>query len=297
MSFDHPQTLPTGVTIVIPTYNEENGIESVVAEIREKFIRAGNWSEQDVEIIIIDDGSTDKTAERAKATGARVITHAANLGYGASIKTALRLSSHELIMMTDADGTYPAEYFTPLLAALEDCDMAVGARNGERVSIPLSRRPAKWLLRRIAVFLAEKPIPDLNSGMRAFRKSDALRFLSLYPSGFSFTTTITLAYLSSDLVIKYVPINYNPRMGQSKIRPLRDTKNLFLTIIRSIMFFNPLRVCVPFAALLLIIALYVLIFPRDAHGNVLDGTITVLIISAVQITVMGFLADIIARMR
>jgi hypothetical protein len=165
------------------------------------------------------------------------------------------------------------------------------------VTYPWERRPAKWVLRRLAVYLAQKPIPDLNSGLRAFRRADALRFLGLYPSGFSFTTTITLAFLCSDMTVQYQPIDYHPRRGRSKIHPIRDTKNLFLTVVRSVMFFNPLRVCVPVSLAFAATGLGVLTLMRDSHGNVLDGTVSVCMIGAVQVMILGLLADLMARSR
>jgi glycosyltransferase involved in cell wall biosynthesis len=285
------------VTVLIPVFNEEGGIAAVLEEIREKFVAAGNRRPEDVEILVIDDGSTDRTVECAREAGMRVIRHPGNLGYGAALKTGLRQASHELIIITDGDGTYPAEAMDTLVRELDRCDMAVGARTGSNVHIPPERRPAKWLLGKIAVYLAEKPIPDLNSGLRAFRRTDALRFLNLYPSGFSFTTTITLAYLSSDLLVHYQPIDYRPRAGRSKLRPLRDTKNLFFTIIRSILFFNPMRVCIPIALAMFLVAFYFALFVRDSHGNILDGTISILCLGGIQMVILGFLADTIARMR
>lgn len=284
-----------GVTVIIPAFNEEAGIGAVVREVRAAF--AGGGAPAQVEILVVDDGSTDATAANAREAGARVEQHETNLGYGAAIKTALRFASNELIVLTDGDGTYPSSAIAPLIASLARADMAVGARSGEHVNIPLVRRPAKWVLRHFAVFLAGKPIPDLNSGLRVFRRRDALRFLNLYPSGFSFTTTITLAYLSSDLRIHYTPIDYHARVGRSKLRPLRDTKNLFLTVVRSVMFFNPLRVCVPVALALAVAGLGVLLFVRDSHGNVLDGTVSIAFIGAVQVMILGLLADLIARSR
>ena len=290
----HGADAPDGVTVIIPTFNEEDGIAGVVNDILRHF---PSTPERPVEILVVDDGSTDATAARAAATGARVERHESNLGYGAAIKTGLRLAHHETIVLTDGDGTYPARHIAELVAALEQCDMAVGSRSGEHVNIPLVRRPAKWVLRHFAVFLAAKPIPDLNSGLRAFRRADALRFLSLYPAGFSFTTTITLAFLCNDLRIHYTPIDYHARTGRSKLRPLRDTKNLFLTVVRSVMFFNPLRVCVPVAAALAAAAIAILLFVRDSHGNVLDGTVSICLIGAVQVMILGLLADLIARSR
>ena len=284
-----------GVTVIIPVFNEEAGIGAVVRDVREAL--AGYGAAAQVEILVVDDGSTDATARNAREAGARVEQHETNLGYGAAIKTALRFASNDLIVLTDGDGTYPSSAIVPLIASLARADMAVGARSGEHVNIPLVRRPAKWVLRHFAVFLAGKPIPDLNSGLRVFRRRDALRFLNLYPSGFSFTTTITLAYLSNDLRIHYTPINYHARVGRSKLRPLRDTKNLFLTVVRSVMFFNPLRVCVPVAVALALAGFGVLLFVRDSHGNVLDGTVSIAFIGAVQVMILGLLADLIARSR
>ena len=248
------------------------------------------------EILVIDDGSRDQTAAAAEGAGAHVIRHRQNIGYGAALKTGIRRAQFEVIVITDADGTYPVSETGALLHMLADCDMVVGSRTGLDVNIPWERRPAKWVLKMTAQFLAGRKIPDLNSGFRAFRRDDALRYMSLYPSGFSFTTTITLAYLSSDLLIHYMPINYHPRTGKSKIRPIRDTKNLFLTVIRSILFFNPLRVCLPAGFLLLFLA-FIVSFFRDEHGWIYDGSITILVVSALQIIIVGFLADILSRLR
>lgn len=286
-----------GVTLLIPAVNEEHGVADVIAGAREALGSVNGLSADQWEILVIDDGSGDATAQQATSAGARVVRHRENLGYGAALKTGLRRAHFDIIVITDADSTYPMAALPKLLAMLDDCDMAVGARTGADVNIPLSRRPAKWVLKMTAQFLAGRSIADLNSGLRAFHRNDALRFMALYPSGFSFTTTITLAYLSSDLVINYLPIDYHPRTGHSKIRPIRDTKNLFLTVVRSILFFNPLRVCLPAGCVLLIIAAYLAIFVRDVHGRILDGTITILVVSALQIIIVGFLADILSRLR
>jgi len=284
------------VSVIIPVHNEQDGVARVVEQVRGALVTPARPATR-VEILVVDDGSTDASAERARQAGARVIQHPGNLGYGAAIKTGLRHASHEVIVITDGDGTYPAAQMDALVRELERCDMAVGARTGSDVNIPWTRRPAKRLLTWLAVYLAQKPIPDLNSGLRAFRKSDAMRFFNLYPSGFSFTTTITLAYLSNDLLVHYLPIDYHPRIGRSKLRPIRDTKNLFLTVVRSIIFFNPMRVCIPLALAMFAVALYVALFIRDSHGNILDGTISILSLGAIQVIILGFLADAIARLR
>lgn len=285
--------LAEGITLLIPAFHEKDGVGPVVRAY-EAVLQQQNLP---YEILVVDDGSRDGTGEAARAAGARLVSHRTNLGYGASLKTGLRHATYETIIITDADGTYPSEAIPLLLQELETSDMAVGARKGAEVNIPAMRKPAKWLLKVTAEFLAGRSIPDINSGLRAFRRSEAMRFLNLFPSGFSFTTTITLAYLSSDLQVAYVPINYHVRTGKSKLHPIRDTKNLFLTVVRSILFFNPLRVCLPAAIALLVAALLIAVFIRDAQGRILDGTVTILVTSALQIVIMGFLADIMARWR
>lgn len=292
-----PSSATVGVSLLIPSYNEEGGVAGVVAQARQALTAVPGLPPDQWEVLVIDDGSSDGTAAEAEKSGARVIRHRENLGYGAALKTGLRRARFDTIVITDADSTYPVAATGQLLAMLADCDMAVGARTGADVNIPLARRPAKWVLKMTAQFLAGRRITDLNSGFRAFRRADAFRFMALYPSGFSFTTTITLAYLSSDLLVQYMPIDYYARTGRSKIRPLRDTKNLFLTVVRSILFFNPLRVCLPAGCLLLALALAIAIFIRDQNGRILDGTITILVVSALQIMIVGFLADILARLR
>ena len=291
------RAMAAGVTVLVPSFNEEDGIARVVEGVRRALLEGTGRRAEDVEVLVVDDGSTDATVSRAIGAGATVVRHPTNLGYGAAIKTGLRKARHETILLIDGDGTYPTEAAETLLRALDRCDMAVGARTGAKVSIPMERRPAKWLLNRFAEYLAERRIPDLNSGMRAFRRRDALRFLGLYPSGFSFSTTITLAYLSSDLLVEYVPINYHVRVGRSKLRPLRDTGRLFLTVVRCTLFFNPLRVCVPLAVVLMAAAAFVLAVPRDAHGNVFDGTVSILTVCAIQVVLVGLLADLMARNR
>jgi glycosyltransferase involved in cell wall biosynthesis len=167
-----------------------------------------------------------------------------NRGYGASLKTGIRRSRFDTIVITDADGTYPAHYIPELVAQLGEYDMVVGARTGENVAVPLVRRPAKWLLRVLAGYLAGRHIPDLNSGLRVMKKDLVRRFAHLLPAGFSFTTTITLAALCSSSLVRYSPIDYHARIGKSKIRP-GHAFDFTLLIIRTIVYFNPLKVFLP----------------------------------------------------
>jgi glycosyltransferase involved in cell wall biosynthesis len=285
------------VSIILPFYNERATIEQCVAEIREAM-----QGRTDYEIIIVNDGSTDVEVAALERLADRVIHHHQNRGYGAAVKTGIRNSAAPFLVITDADGTYPAPEIPRLLERLNQCDMAVGDRShipaSRRNVGPWHRRLAKRLLAATANYLMATRIPDLNSGLRAFRRSDVERFLRLCPSGFSLTATLTLAYLSEGLNVEYVPIDYRLRSGheRSKIRPLRDTLLILLTIVRTISFFNPLKVFLPTSAALGLIAIIVLIYGILAR-NILDGTIAVLAISAVQVFALGLVADAIARSR
>ena len=149
------------------------------------------------------------------------------------------------VVITDSDGTYPNDRIPELAAMMTDWDMVVGARTGDEVRVPLVRRPAKWALNMLANVLVETRIPDLNSGLRVFRREVVLRFLPILPNGFSFTTTITLAMLSEGYRVTFVPIDYYARQGRSKIRPVYDTLNFLQLIVRTVLYFNPLRVFLP----------------------------------------------------
>lgn len=232
-----------GVSIVIPAFNEEGAIADGVREVLAVMERVG----VDFELVVVDDGSEDRTAEQAEQAGARVVSLPENQGYGAALKAGINRTQYDVIVITDADGTYPAESIPVLLDELDEYDMVVGARVGEHVAIPLARRPAKWFLRRLASYLAGREIPDLNSGLRVMRRTLVKRFEHLLPSGFSFTTTITLASLCSGSLVRYSPIDYRKRIGDSKIRPTHAVEFLLL-ILRTIVYFNPLKVFIPLGA-------------------------------------------------
>ncbi|MCX7766196.1 MAG: glycosyltransferase family 2 protein [Candidatus Sumerlaeia bacterium] len=279
------------VSIILPVFNERGSVEKILKEI--------NTIKQDdekYEIIVVDDGSTDGLEhEKIRPLVDQLLIHPYNMGYGAAIKTGMRHANGEVIVIIDADGTYAVSDIPRLIERLKHCDMVVGARTGDVVKIPLLRQPAKFILTKLANYLAGEKIPDLNSGLRAFRKRDAEKFLHLLPRGFSLTATLTLAYLSSDLLVEYIPINYLPRVGKSKIRPLYDTQNILLTILRTIIYFNPLKVCVPLSLILAILAILVLVVSGLFTSKIMDGTVAVLSLTAVQVLVIGLLADLIVR--
>ena len=279
------------VSVIIPVYNDREGLDRVLSDIREALSDEFRY-----EIIVVDDGSTDGLdGEGLRERIDQFHRHKQNLGYGAAIKTGLRYSRGDRIVITDADGTYPAGAIPKLVSALDDCEMAVGARIGRNVKIPITRQPAKLFLRFLANYLSEQKIPDLNSGLRAFRKKEAEPFYHILPRGFSLTTTLTLAFLCDDLRVEYIPIDYHKRKGKSKIRPVRDTKNILLTILRTILYFNPLKVCLPLGMFFFFLALLVLVYSGLVLDRIMDGTISVLTLGGVQIIAIGLLADLIAR--
>ncbi|MBI5363703.1 MAG: glycosyltransferase family 2 protein [Planctomycetes bacterium] len=287
---------PRGVTFVIPAFNEEGGITGVIERL--------SALELDVplEFLVVDDGSTDGTAQvleglRARFENLHVIRHHVNRGYGAALKTGFGSAQHEVVVITDADGTYPEEKIGELLARIDDgAEMAVGARTGAEVNVPLVRRPAKWCLRMLASYLAGTRIPDLNSGLRAMRRELVQRYRPIIPNGFSFTTTITLAALTNDHRVDWVSIDYKKRSGSSKIRPIRDTLGFTTLIVRTVMYFNPLKVFYPVAFVVLAGLLGSLYYDIVVvqPSNLSDKTV-LLFVALVQVLTVGLLADLIEK--
>lgn len=282
---------PQPATIIVPAHNEEAGIGPVLEQIQ-AVMTAANIPHQ---LLVVDDGSTDATVEAVHAVGVEVIRHPENRGYGAAVKAGIRHARHEIIVITDADGTYPNEEIPRLVELMADYDMVVGARTGEEVHIPLIRRPAKWFINTLANYLARAHIPDLNSGLRAFRKSIALRFFPILPTGFSFTTTITLAMLANGYSVKYIPIDYHRRVGKSKIRPIHDTLNFTLLVLRTITYYAPLRVFLPLSAFLLLVGIAVGLYSFFVLGRLMDVTTVLLVLAALQVAATGLLADMVDK--
>jgi len=285
----NPESVIENVSIVIPAYNEEGGISSSIKDV----IAAMDASDYSYELLIVNDGSTDRTAELAVEAGARVINLPENMGYGAALKAGIKRSRYETIVITDADGTYPAEVIPTLISELGDYDMLVGARTGENVAAPLVRKPAKWVLRKLASYLAGRHIPDLNSGLRVIRKDLVRRFVHLLPSGFSFTTTITLASLCSGSLVKYSSIDYHARIGKSKIKP-SHAFDFLLLIIRTIVYFNPLKVFLPLGGLFFLAGFSKFVY--DVYiGNFSESALLGFIGAAV-LWAVGLLSDQISKM-
>jgi len=284
----------TSVSVIVPAYNEASAIGPTLQDICRTLESAENT---ECEVVVVDDGSTDDTCERVQNhDSVRLIRHRYNKGYGAALKTGIRQAKHDVIVIIDADGTYPPERIPELANQVGAYDMVVGARTGDEVHVPFIRRPAKWMLNRLANYLSGQRIPDLNSGLRAFKRDIAMKFFRLLPSGFSFTTTITLAMLTNDYNVLYVPINYYERTGNSKINPIRDTVSFFSLVTRMILSFKPLRVFVPLAAVFLLLSGGKVIYDINAYDFHLATSTVVLVTLTFQIIVLGLIADLIVSL-
>ena len=279
------------ITVIVPAYNEEKNIRNTIGGIRKS--TAG--LRQKLGIVVVDDGSTDHTSKiLSSVKGIKVIRHGTNKGYGASLKTGIKNSSADYIMIIDADGTYPAAAIPDIVKNAQKYDMVVGARTGEAVKIPFFRKPAKWFLKHFAQYLTKSKIPDLNSGLRIFRREIAIRFMSLFPDGFSFTTTLTIACLTNDLSVKFIPINYLERKGKSKIHPIKDMIGFTNLIFRLAIFFRPLNVFMPISLFFFIAGALKLIRDFVMLNNFgLGGAIAIL--AAIQIALMGMLAELVIK--
>jgi glycosyltransferase involved in cell wall biosynthesis len=290
---------PTAVSVILPAYNEEGAIGAQVKSIRGVL----SSHRKPHEIIVVDDGSNDGTAEQAVRAGARVLRHPENRGYGAALKSGIVAAKYDTIVISDADGTYPVDEIPLMLAELETADMVVGARIGKHIAIPLVRRPAKWFLGWLAARIAGQSIPDLNSGLRAFRRECVRQYFPILSNRFSFTTTGTLALLADDYRIVYHPINYYPRIGKSKIRA-RHFMDFTILVLRMAMLFQPLKVFVPLAFLcgflgsLKVIYDMATLFPRAStldwslfYQPVLSTSAILLLLVGLQLLLIGMVAD------
>jgi glycosyltransferase involved in cell wall biosynthesis len=281
------------VSIVVPVYNEVGAVAETMRQLLGVIGRIGPESE----IIAVDDGSSDGSGDALDAMqGLRVLHHEYNLGYGAALKTGIRAARNAWVAITDADGTYPNDRISGLLrtAEAQGADMVVGTRPTAGSGVSPVRRPAKWVITRLSEYLAGRSIPDLNSGLRVFRRETAERFMPIFPDGFSFTTTITLAMLSNGYRVDYVPITYLARTGASKIRPVRDTLTFIQLIVRISMYFNPLRIFVPLSLALFVSGFMTLTY-RAITQRGLGALSVILFMAAIQVLTTGMIADLVDR--
>jgi glycosyltransferase involved in cell wall biosynthesis len=283
------------VTVVLPVFNEAGHVLAEIDRIRAA-LEASDYS---YEIIVVDDGSTDGSTDvLADVDGIRLIRFPHNRGSGSARRAGTAAARGRVTVWTDADMTYPNERIPELVARLDGggLDQVVGARTSEQGTMRAVRVPAKWMIRRLAQYLVEETIPDLNSGLRAFRTSVARQYLHLLPAGFSCVTTITMSFLTNGYSVGYVDIDYAPRAGTSKFHWWRDTKRYGIQVIRMVLSFNPLRVFLPVATLLGVIGVVKLGVDLVRY-DLRPALNTMLILFAMfQVLMTGLLADLIVRM-
>lgn len=275
-------------SIVIPTYNEARAIREVIKGLREVL---DCWSES-WEILVVDDGSTDDTvAEAANAT--RVIESPVNCGYGASLKKGFLAARGDWLVMLDGDGSYPVNQLNEMKLWIPCWDQICGVRQKEAGTWKPLRFLAKWLIRKLAEFVSGTEIPDLNSGFRVVRADVARTFLWAFPQRFSASTTLTLAFLCNGHPIKFVNVDYVSRIGQSSFHPVHDTFRFALTVIRVVLYFNPLRVLLPIAFTVMIAGLLKSVYDSVTFSTGIHDSDVILVASGLLLAVLALLADLI----
>ena len=224
-------------SIVIPAYNEEGAVGALLEEILREEPKGS------FEVIVVDDCSSDRTRAVAEKYPVTVLSNVHNFGYGYSLKRGITAAKHDNIVILDADGSYPVASIAKLVHEYEKgFDMVVGARGGRYYRGSQAKRMARFFFRVISEFATGRTIPDINSGCRVFRKDAAVRFFKTLSSGFSFTTTITLAFMLNAYSVKYIPIEYHKRNGESKVRYVRDTLRSAQIIVEAIVLYNPIKI-------------------------------------------------------
>jgi len=278
------------VSVVLPAFNEGDAIGSVLRSL----IPTAN--ENDWEVLVVDDGSSDKTGEIARNCGATVITHPYNCGYGASLKTGLNTAQGDVVVIMDSDGQHDQSDIPRLLEYINNHDMVVGQRTKNGHS-DWFRRPGKFVLGKVANFLAGKKIPDINSGLRAYRKALLLKLVHLMPDGFSFSTTSTVAYSCMNFRVKYVPIKVSKRIGTSTVNQVRHGFEAILLMLRLIVLFNPLKVFMPVAIASIATGLAYQVFILFKDGWHVHGGAIIAFTAGVQAFLFGLMIDQISAIR
>lgn len=241
------------LSVLVPAFNEAAVIAETVRRIRDTMDQTGVV----YELLVIDDGSTDDTAARAEAEGVQVIRHPSNGGYGRALKTGMRHARYDWCAIVDADGSYPIERLPTLLSYVPRFDMVVGARRGQHYWGSAGKRVTRLLLLRLVNFVVGVKVPDANSGMRIFRKDVALAHARRISSGFSFTTTLTLAMLLDEHFVHYEPIDYFARVGKSKVKMGRDSLRMLQIVTQAILYYNPVKIFLPIAMACLVVGVLV----------------------------------------
>ncbi|MCB2154393.1 glycosyltransferase family 2 protein [bacterium] len=291
---DYAPSEPDFISVVIPAYNEEKAIVPVIEAVRAVMDQTG----REYEILVVDDKSRDRTPDLAEKAGVRVIRHMVNQGSGASRRTGIINARGEIIVMLDADGTYEPKTIPKMLSYMPRYDQVNGARTSERGTYRALRFMAKWFIRQLAIYISGHHIPDLNTGLKAFKRDVMLRYLWVMPDGFSCVTSMTLAFLTNGHPVKYVSTPYYKRIGKSKFHPVADSSKYITTILRIMTFFRPLRVYMPLAAGMILLGIVKGIFDLLVlSGHTLQESDIILICVGVLLGGVGLLAELIVTQR
>ena len=282
------------LTVLLPVFNEEEALPAIIQEIKD-VLDPHQWV---YEILVIDDGSTDRSAELADSCGVRVVRKVKNSGSGSARRLGVIHAYGQIVCMLDADGSYDPSTIPEMMTYFPEYDQVNGARDKEKGTLPILRKPIKYLLRMFASYLARQHIPDLNTGLKAFKRNLMRQYLWVVPDGFSCVTTMTLAFFCNDHAVKYVPTRYRQRIGQSKFHPIKDTLKYFLTIIRIIVYFKPLSVFIPVSIFLFVMAIVIPLInysTSNSSGLIFQqlSNLQVLLFLSAGITLIGgLLADL-----
>ncbi len=283
---------PLDVSVVLPLYNERGHLREEIDRIRSA-LTASPYS---FEIIVVDDGSDDGSeTELPTIAGIRLIRHNRNRGSGSARRTGTRAARGRIVVWTDVDMTYPNDEIPMLVKELDGYDQVVGSRRTEAGTQRLFRVPAKWFIRTLASYLTETDIPDLNSGLRAFRRDVGMQYVHQLPAGFSCVTTLTMSFLANGYSVRYVPIDYRPRAGTSKFHWWRDTKRYLMQVVRMSLSYNPLKVFLPLGLILLAIGVGKLVYDWVDKDFRLAANTLLIIFASLQAITVGLLADLVVR--
>ena len=278
---------PADTSVIVPALNEEGAIAEVVARLQS----GGPWHE----IIVVDDGSTDATGERARAAGAIVVRHPYNKGNGAAVKSGIRKATGDVVLIVDGDGQHRPADAVRLVSGIGEYELVVGARSAA-TQATLMRRFGNHLLNRLASYLTERNIPDLTSGFRAARRDCLLEFLHLLPNGFSTPATTTMSFIKAGYSVSFVPIEAEQRVGQSKIKLAKDGAKFFLILLKIITIFSPLRIFVPISVIIFALGFLYALRTIWTQSHVTNSSVLLIVLSVV-IFLVGLVSEQISALR
>jgi len=282
------------LSVVIPVYNEQETIKQTISEIKQ----ALSDQELDWEIIAVNDFSKDESRNIIESLpDVKLINHPYNKGYGASLKTGIKNSKYQWVAIIDGDGTYPATAIPELIKYAKEYDMVSGNRTGKHRDRRwlYSQKLAKYILVKLANYVTNSRIDDINCGLRIYKKNVLMKYWSLYPERFSFTATSLLAFLNNSYAVKFVPITYYERSGKSGIKPIKDFYGFINLILKISLYFQPLKIFIPISLTFLLLAILVIIYSIFLSDKFLDTTTIILAVSSVQTLFFGLLAELIVK--